>query len=239
MINRIKRLYKAHPFPLATRFCLSELFRSILTPDGTLSYSQTGEDRFLHFLLDVAEKGTYVDVGCNHPIQKSNTLRLYQRGWQGICIDGNKDLTQLYEKLRPLDNVLCQIVSSEEKEVEFIVAKENAVSTISKEHKEEWIGDRVERIEMMQSKTLTSVLEEQNCPQDFELLSVDVEGHDYEVITSLDFKRFSPRFIICELHEKTIEETMENKIYQFLSKHGYVLVAYGAFNGYFSKIKPN
>ncbi|MEI9928867.1 MAG: hypothetical protein WDN44_15790 [Sphingomonas sp.] len=51
-----------------------------------------GEDVLLGRLLKTASSGTYVDVGANHPIEGSNTYRLYRQGWTGLTIDPNSRL---------------------------------------------------------------------------------------------------------------------------------------------------
>lgn len=51
-------------------------------------YSQAGQDRFVHAVL--GGKGTFLDVGCNHPIEKSNTYGLEQQaGWTGLLVDND------------------------------------------------------------------------------------------------------------------------------------------------------
>ena len=53
-----------------------------------ISFSQEGEDKILSQMLP--KKGTYLDIGCSHPIKGSNTFLLYLFGWSGTCIDIRK-----------------------------------------------------------------------------------------------------------------------------------------------------
>ncbi len=41
-----------------------------------------------------------------------------------------------------------------------------------------------------------------------DLLSVDAEAHDFEVIESLDFNRYSPRLIAVETHLRLLPDVM-------------------------------
>jgi len=43
-----------------------------------------------------------------------------------------------------------------------------------------------------------SILEEQNCPESFDLLSVDVEGYEKIIFSSLDLSFYKPKLIIVE-----------------------------------------
>ena len=87
----------------------------------------------------------------------------------------------------------------------------------------------------LKSRTLTDILESNQCPKIFQLLSVDVEGHDYEVLLSLDFLKFQPKVIVVELHEFNFQMPDESKIYNLLKKNGYKLIGYIVWNGYFVK----
>lgn len=48
------------------------------------SYSQAGQDRFVHAIIP--RTGTFIDIGCGGK-QFSNTLGLEELGWVGILID--------------------------------------------------------------------------------------------------------------------------------------------------------
>ena len=69
----------------------------------------------------------------------------------------------------------------------------------------------------------------------FDLLTVDVEGHEYEVLSSLCFEEYHPRVIVCEMHEFDLLVPEQNCVYRLLKNNGYELVAYAIWNGYFVK----
>jgi FkbM family methyltransferase len=49
------------------------------------------------------------------------------------------------------------------------------------------------------ARTLSSVLDEAQAPQEIDLLSLDVEGFEASVLRGLDLDRFAPRFILMEM----------------------------------------
>ena len=51
--------------------------------------AQFGEDKKIIKLFNKNTKGTYVDVGCFHPIRQNNTYLMYKLGWSGVNIDLN------------------------------------------------------------------------------------------------------------------------------------------------------
>lgn len=50
-------------------------------------YSQFGEDAWLFDNSFISNNGTYVDIGCAHPFDASNTAFLRELGWSGVAID--------------------------------------------------------------------------------------------------------------------------------------------------------
>src|ERR1700730_11003207 len=86
----------------------------------TMSYSMCGEDLFLKRVFGKNRRsGFYVDIGCNNPIQKSNTFKLYLKDWNGICADGNEALIKKFRKIRKRDTCLHAIVSDQRREMVF------------------------------------------------------------------------------------------------------------------------
>jgi hypothetical protein len=52
------------------------------------STSDAFQDDFVLKMLDYSDKGYFIDVGSGMPVKGSNSYRLEQAGWDGICIDG-------------------------------------------------------------------------------------------------------------------------------------------------------
>lgn len=63
------------------------------------SNSQSGQDRFAYEILvkpDWFTSGTFLDIGCSHPIEKNNTYALEQLGWHGLCVDIREDIRPMF-----------------------------------------------------------------------------------------------------------------------------------------------
>lgn len=198
------------------------------------SYSQFGEDRIIETLLDTSTPGTFVDVGCNHPQEFSNTFLLYRRGWTGVDVDANASFAPLYERMRPRDTFVHSLISNSEEPVTFTEFADSLVSSASPEHVEAWKAMRhVAREVTMEPRSLTSVLQAHAFPSRFELLCVDAEGSDLAVLESLDFKLFRPQLVVVEMHKFSIETPQADPIYGLLAGLGYDMVGYSMFNGFF------
>ena len=72
------------------------------------SYSQYGEDIYVEKLLCGIEQSSciYIDVGANQPSQISNTYLFYRKGFQGILIEPNSELSRLCRRFRKRDAFL-------------------------------------------------------------------------------------------------------------------------------------
>ena len=180
----------------------------------------------------------FIDVGCNHPIEYNNTYLLYLRGRHGINIDGNKQLIELYKNTRKGDISLNYLISDKEQEVVFNISPKNRLSTIENDSVatsgKDIFPDSLKVT--MKTKTLNSVLEEYwdkfNKPID--LLCIDVEGHDFEVLSSIDLDKYKPYLIVVEMHDfDSYEDCFKNNNYKLLKDKGYSLAHYVLSTGYF------
>ena len=203
-----------------------KLFRkAFLTDFFKIHYSQFGEDIVLKELLKKEKRdGFYVDVGCYHPKKYSNTYYLYKRGWSGINIDMEEDKIRLFNIVRKNDYNIEAAISDKNEEVSIYRYSQYGLgSTISKEYAET-MDDEVFDKKTTMSKTLNEIIS--NSPykeKQIDVLSIDVEGMDYKVLSSLDFTIYKPKVIIVEDHHKNIDDILKADTYIFLKNNSYIL----------------
>jgi len=230
-----RALFEKVPPGLALRLLTLYFVKRLLAIPATLSFSQTGEDQILAFYFH-KRNGFYVDVGCNDPLSLSNSLFFYLRGWRGIAIDANEMIIHRFQRTRKKDVCVAAAVSDSEREVIFHRSESNAVSTIDEEILEDWKGKwkfRPEDQVAVRTVTLTTILEKAlpDPTVEIDFVSIDVEGHEFQVLSSLDFGRYRPKLIMVEVHDlKTI---FTNRITLFLIEKGYSLAGFVTMNAYF------
>jgi len=221
----------------SVKYALLALARIPLGRSVRLSYAYTGEDRIIESILKplITQNGFYVDIGCNDPRFISNTFLLYRRGWRGICVDANETLIRKHKKIRPRDKAMFALISNEVKEMEFVELTNNVLSSTDPRHLNEWInqGQKVVRKKIIQTKTLTKVLDELQAPFAFDLLSIDIEELDLLALQSLDFKRYQPKLIVVEAEDFDAENPKQHPVYLLLSGKGYHLAGSILTNLYF------
>jgi hypothetical protein len=73
-------------------------------------YSQAAQDRFVNEVLIKPERmfgGTFLDIGCCHPSELSNTLALELRGWHGTLVDVDPGAIEMCRELRKSPAILA------------------------------------------------------------------------------------------------------------------------------------
>jgi len=193
------------------------------------SYSQEGEDMILKRLFDKQKTGFYVDVGAHHPKRFSNTFFFYKKGWSGINIDAMPNSMRLFDKIRPRDINLEVPISDKKQKLKYYMFNEPALNGFSKDLAEKRDGKDNYKIiseRDMETSTLEKILEK-NLPsgQEIDFMSIDVEGLDFQVLKSNNWKRFRPKFVLVEVLDSSIKEIANSKEYKYLAEFGYEIFA--------------
>lgn len=178
---------------------------------------------FLEFLTAGAP-GFFVDVGANHPYRGSQTWHLERRGWRGILVE---PLPENADRLREARTatvfaVACSSPENAGQVLPFYAAGE--LSGLKREQMAPWAEPQVINVPI---RTLDSLLEEAEAPQPLDFLSVDVEGHEIEVLRGFDFARWAPRLILMEDHIANLNR------HRFMKANGYRLVRRTELNGWY------
>lgn len=73
------------------------------------TFSQAAQDEFVRLVLDSKSAGTFLDVGCNHPLLGSNTYLMEKKyGWKGLLLDRDPEFKDMIQKLREPRTVFVQ-----------------------------------------------------------------------------------------------------------------------------------
>jgi len=188
------------------------------------SYSQEGEDLILEAYFYTKSSGFYVDVGAHHPKRYSNTYRLYLKGWRGLNIDANPGSMQIFRRIRPRDINVEAAVSTVNQELTYYVFDDPALNTFDRELASKWASEKsfiTQKVKIL-PVPLWKLLDQYVPPNvAIDLLSVDVEGLDYDVLQSNDWDRYSPEYILVECLDTGFDSYNSDPIRQFLSDRCY------------------
>lgn len=192
------------------------------------SYSQCGEDLIVDYVFRLrgVTRPSYIDIGANHPYFLSNTAKFYIEGSRGINIDANPLAIVEFEKERKDDINLNVGIGPYETELEFFIFDDSTLSTFSKEEAERISQSgkhRIESTKKVKVTTIGKVISEYNKDQFPDFFSLDVEGLDFEILKSVDFKKYSPKIICVEAAEYSPIGAGKRKEYiiEYLKNQGF------------------
>ena len=196
------------------------------------SYSQFNQDLLVLKLCDFKKNGYFVDVGANDGISGNNSYLLEKEyDWKGICIE---PLPEEFNKCKECRNCLCYkyaVYSESDLKLNFCVS--DLLSGIEDTHliknktqnfidpsffENNYKGDII-----VETKTLTDILDESNAPPYIDYLSIDVEGAEIHVLNGIDFNKYTFGIIHIEhnwqKYRSEIRQILENNKYLFLSEN--------------------
>lgn len=193
------------------------------------SYSQEGEDMILRRIFDGQESGFYVDIGAHHPKRFSNTYFFYRQGWRGINIDAMPGSMKKFHKIRPRDINLEIAISDKKETLTYLVFNEpalNGFSTDLSAQKNTEKGYRLICKTEIETELLSAVLD-QYLPagQTIDFLNIDVEGLDFKVLTSNNWDKYRPRYILIEAQDFRFDNIRNDEICRYLNQKDYKLFA--------------
>jgi FkbM family methyltransferase len=218
---------------------LKELRRTQLWKIKNRSFSMEGEDLLLLKLLRNKPKGFYVDVGAHHPMRLSNTYLFYRMGWNGINIDAMPGLLYKFNKYRKRDINIEALVSDKNQIKRYEIYSEGAFNGISQN---EFASDKGDAKLISSIEIKTRRLDEifaQYLPKEIEIdfMSIDVEGHEFEVLKSSDWTQYRPKFLLIERHNIDIYNFKNDLICNYLHGLKYELICRTPANIFFQKIE--
>jgi FkbM family methyltransferase len=197
----------------------------------SVSFSQYGEDVLLSHLKPEA-RGFYVDVGAYHPCSLSNTYKLYLKGWRGITIEPNPDMTPLFRRFRPGDLHLQIGIASEPGELTYYRSDDPHENSFDGEWAMSRPGKPIDSLSIP-CLPLSDALTTHAPSQHVDLLNVDCEARDLDVLRSLNWERDRPTAIIVEDFQAFHAGTSAGRggeIRDFMFERGYAIAAQCVFS---------
>lgn len=195
-----------------------------------LSYAPYGEDKLVMGHLFARMGGDlssvrYLDIGAGDPVLGSNTYALYQQGARGVLVEPTPDKADLLRRARPRDTVLqAGAAFDDARSAELILfGRGNAglFNTFNTEHANKIVAASnawreqlrpVGKIEVP-LVTITDIIAKHLGGKAPDFISIDVEGHDYGVLSLLDLAVYQPALICVE--------ASAGDFHGLLSPHGY------------------
>ena len=175
--------------------------------------------------FDHASTGYFVDVGANDPHTWSQSFHLEQLGWTGVLVEPQPDLA---EKLRARRKakvyaVACSSPANAGKTMVLHLA--GIYSSLDPGLSIATVG--AEGAVDVPIMTLDAVLTDAGAPVPIDFLSIDVEGHEIDVLSGFDLARWRPRLILIE------DLVLNLDLHRLLLSRGYKWVRRTGLNSWY------
>lgn len=204
-------------------------------PGGKVSYSQFAEDLIAETILlrqgvTMDPGRTYLDVGACWPVKYSNTFFYYERGWRGLCIDPQPGFQVEFLEKRPEDICLNVGIAETVGEMDYFAFENPVFNTFDRlrANKLNAIGKGGRTLlseTRVPVRPLQAVIAETiGLDRRVDLVSLDVEGFEQSVLSSLDWDVTRPLLFIIELKSKSVAQSMASNTTRFMIDKGYDLV---------------
>ena len=185
-------------------------------------------------------KGIYLDIGAFHPVKVSNTFKMYKSGWKGINIDMNSLSIEMFNYARPNDINICAAISSKESyKTMYFHHDLSPLSTIEKNHVKflkKHFKIRNLRKKKIKTKNINKILKKYNLKK-IDFLNIDIEGHEFEVLKTINFKKVKIEVICVEmLNHNLVSKNKSRLLLKLLKEKKYKLYFTTPTNYIFTKI---
>lgn len=207
------------------------------------SYSQSGEDIIVRDILsrmkDAPRHITYMDIGGNDYKHFSNTYLMYSQGMSGIVIEANPELAEQLSKHRPRDLILNIGVGSSNSDMTFYTIAGGGYSSFNKEFIDNTLKNhpdaRLESTISVPVLTFDTIVEKY-CSEVPTIVSIDIEGDELPVLSTIDFSRYRPLIFIVEsiyCSQYIDLNAKRSEIVSYMKDNGYHEYAFTGINSIF------
>lgn len=144
---------------------------------------------------------------------------------------------------RTIDWQLQTPVSSKPETLEYSIFNESALNgfnaSLSEQRNISQNNYKIIKTIPLQTRTLSEILEKYLPEeQEIEFLSIDVEGMDFKVVKSNDWKKFRPQLVLVEILCSSLADIEQNELTQFLIQNGYEIYAKAVNTVFFEGLIP-
>jgi FkbM family methyltransferase len=183
------------------------------------------ERQLIHEFFEGTPTPFFVDVGAADPEFGSQTWDLEQAGWSGFLVEPRPDMAEKLRRSRraTVYEVACSSPANVGRSMTlhlrggYSSLSENLVVA----------GLAPQGVVDVQIRTLDDLLAEMRAPRPIDFVSIDVEGHEIEVLDGFDLDRWRPRLILIEDH------VLDLRLHRLLQERGYKWVRRSGLNAWY------
>lgn len=194
--------------------------------------SQVKQDEIILALMEKITAATsttpfFIDLAANDAIQLSNTLKLEEHGWDGLCIEPNP--IYWFRLAHRKCTVVGAFVGGKDdmEEIEVSLANEEFGGIIGEKMDNSAAGNISSKKKQSKAKrysvSLMTIFEQFHVPSVIDYMSLDVEGAEELVMRNFPFQLHSIRFLTIERPKPMLQTFLKENGYTYIM----MLVSWG------------
>jgi FkbM family methyltransferase len=180
----------------------------------------------------------YIDIGTNDPIMINNTYKLYRHGATGILVEPNPEFENRIRKKREKDIYLQMGIMPEgDGSLTYYEMSRDTLNTFSQQDAIDACkkGYRILKETKIPIISVKKFCDKYVKGKEVGVLSVDVEGYDFDIIRKWPYDEIRPVIICLETIEFTTGVKRKDyfDIIEFMRERGYMIYADTCINTLF------
>ena len=182
-------------------------------------FPQNDEEDLKAAFFAATKRGFFVEVGANDPRHISQTFAMEQRGWTGVLVEPQPDLAAALRRERKAQVFAVACASRAEAGTELTLYLAGPHSSFDAKLN---TGDvKPHGTIRVPTRTLDDILTEAGAAQ-IDFLSIDVEGHELQVLDGFSLERWRPRLLLIEdlLTDTRLHRHLTRRGYRFMRRTG-------------------
>jgi len=191
-----------------------------------LGYETEGHAEFVKDLFPKDFKGVCVDIGAHDPLWINNSWIFERSGWDTYCIEPNPHCIPKLKQYRK--HVIEYAVSDKNEDgVDFFIWKiPNDYAGTWGEASESglidkpFMNNKFETRIQVNVRTFEWLMENEIKQNHIDFLTIDVEGSEMKVLSTLDINKWKPVVVVIENYHKESEQRtwFEERGYTFVKR---------------------
>jgi FkbM family methyltransferase len=180
--------------------------------------------------------GYYVEVGAYDGVKMSNSYFFEQQGWRGMLVEADPELAEQCRAARPHAEVVnCAVVSPDAPPtITFQVSDEHrSLSSLTFDQaRRDTLAKLTGSVKLREitvpGRTLDAILDEHRVER-IDFLTIDVEGHEWDVLRGFTIARWRPEIVILERNA----QFPDLRIVRYMFGQGYSYLCTRGVNDWF------
>jgi len=168
-----------------------------------MSYSQNNEEAIITDFFN-GKTGRFLDIGAYDGKAFSNTMRLAELGWGGVCVEPSPNpLIGLlkHHAERPNIDIVNVALGETAGFMDFHDSGGDAISTLDMAHRQKWEAGWKAKFTKFKIFTVTVPMLLDEVGPDFEFINLDVESLNIQLFRALPLEIMSKVRLICVEHD--------------------------------------